>query len=129
MSQFERRFTITGIEIDKIWWKSSYSIGPFIKTHYEPMYNSTNISQRNFEETALMFCYFNNKDAFEKYLTWFPGNNIVIIGPTKESGKHCCPLPVGDPVMENYKTWTLLKTLDMEFGQNQIALYCRTHAN
>lgn len=99
---------VIGIELDKSWWKSTYSPTTFI----ELKFTETQITQaflQNCIETdrfALLFCYFNNRKAFHEYVRAYNGDIIIIVGPSTEQHIVTNPNPL-HPHFE-YDEWTLL---------------------
>ena len=44
------------------------------------------------EDTALLFCYFNNNEYFHQYLQQYRGQCVILIGPI-DGARHCDPEP------------------------------------
>lgn len=94
-----------GYEIDQGWWESKYSpptfwsdvicIDPKQLPSFEPSF-------------ALLFCYFNDVAAFERYLNAFEGNCVVLIGPDEtEKERYCDPLPF---FLRDHSKWRVHST-------------------
>jgi hypothetical protein len=116
---------ITGLEVDKNWWSRQK---PFIPLKFlEPNQPITSqflldtcLSKNwNF---SLLFCYFNNRPAFNEYVKHYKGNFIIIIGPAENTCRYTEPLPTDKEFQKNgnYKLVHLT-----EFGNNRdlIAIY------
>ncbi|KAH0535570.1 hypothetical protein KQX54_017245 [Cotesia glomerata] len=81
---------VIGIEVDKLWWQSKYSPSFYLnKIIFTSKKSPVNISA----EYAVLFCYFNNSEAFKSYLTDYPGHLVVVIGPEKGKNRHTDPRP------------------------------------
>lgn len=103
---------VVGLELDGSWWKSKWAPKTFIELKFteHPITNhflATCIQCDNDTEFALLFCYFNNRDAFQEYVRAFNGNIIIIVGPV--SGQHIVtdPLPL-NPQFERNDEWILI---------------------
>lgn len=70
---------VTGIEIDRTYWESKYARERFIQFTYPDDDNFLNVLEE--KNCALLFCYFNNREAFVSYLKKYRGNCIIILGP------------------------------------------------
>ena len=116
---------ITGLEVDRNWWLRQK---PFIPLKFlEPDQKITSqflldtCLSKNWNFT-LLFCYFNNRDAFDEYVRSYKGNFIIIIGPAENTGRYTEPLPLDKEFQKNvnYKLIHL-----NEFGNNRdlIAIY------
>ena len=79
---------------------------------------------------ALMFCYFNNGEAFRNYVKYFQGDFIIIIGPKNGAGIHTDPLPFA-PIFDlsdnNSKSilWQLEYSVQIDKSYNYIVVYKR----
>ena len=125
LCRIDATLEISGVEIDEPWWKSNYSFGPFVPTTFKPLYNECN-SDIDVTNLTLLFCYFNDFEAFSKYVDWFQGKWIVIIGPTKISGRHCNPMP--SDKLSLPKLITLHSTIKFESNLDEITIYyCGIH--
>lgn len=87
------------MEVDRTWWTSSYAVKNFIKLSFV---DSDTVLDAEFlkcccEATnwdfSLLFCYFNNRNAFLQYLSDFKGYWVIIIGPVPSSNIHTDPSP------------------------------------
>lgn len=70
---------------------------------------------------CLLFCYFNNRKAFDNYLKHFRGNVLVIIGPGEGKYVHTDPKPFDNIGLE----WELNKWEEVRNSQDFIAIYLR----
>lgn len=71
---------------------------------------------------SLLFCYFNNRDAFNEYVKCYKGTYVIIIGPAENTFRYTEPLPLDKEFQKNEK----FKLVHMaEFGNNRdlIAIY------
>ncbi|XP_028131123.1 uncharacterized protein LOC114326869 [Diabrotica virgifera virgifera] len=94
---------VLGYEINPEWWESKYSNYKFINLHYVD-----SISEKTLDSNyALLFCYFNDREAFQKYVENYRGNLIFIIGPGDETCRHTDPEP-----------------FSADFGSSEWKLYC-----
>lgn len=69
--------------------------------------------------TALLFCYFNNRPAFNDYLKHFKGDVIIIIGPGIGKNVHTDPKPFNDVSDE----WELFRSQEVRKSADFIAVY------
>lgn len=122
---------ITGLEVDKDWWMRHK---PFIPLNFlapnqeitsQFLLDSSLFRNWNF---ALMFCYFNCREAFNQYVEAYRGNWIIIIGPADKTGRYTEPLPLDKEFQKN-KNYKLV--CFQEFGDNHdiIAIYERDIEN
>lgn len=101
---------VIGLELDNSWWKSTYSPKTFIEIKFtESRITSVFLNkciQAEANEFALLFCYFNNHEAFLDYVRAYRGNLIIIVGPNSE--QHIVTDP--NPLKPNFETdeWSLL---------------------
>ncbi|CRL05908.1 CLUMA_CG019089, isoform A [Clunio marinus] len=116
---------VTGLEVDKNWWSRHK---PFIPLKFlDPGQEITSkflldtcLSKNwNF---SLMFCYFNNRKAFDEYVKCYKGNYVIIIGPAANTMRYTEPLPLDKEFQEN-ENYKLIHV--KEFGDNHdlIAIY------
>ncbi|XP_049870580.1 uncharacterized protein LOC126370002 [Pectinophora gossypiella] len=115
---------VSGVEVDGVWWQCKYAPPTFIPlllTSPALDKDIVNLLQ-NSHSTALLFCYFNNRPAFEEYLKHYSGDVLIIIGPGDGKGVHTDPKPFGD-LDEN---WKLYKWQEVRSSQDFIAVYCKT---
>lgn len=76
-----------------------------------------------------MFCYFNNRNAFNEYVNCYRGNYIIIIGPADyRTGRYTEPLPLDSEFQKN-NNYKLIHF--SEFGNNRdlIAIYEKAGKN
>ncbi|XP_063827087.1 uncharacterized protein LOC135076591 [Ostrinia nubilalis] len=114
---------VSGVEIDGAWWHCKYAPPTFI-----PLLFTANKLERDIitllqesHNTALLFCYFNNREAFKEYLKYFSGKVVVIIGPADGKGVHTDPRPFGGISEE----WTLYHSQEVRDSKDFIAIYSR----
>lgn len=122
---------MTGLEVDKNWWTKHNSFIPLKFLEPDQVISSqflldTCLSKNwNF---CLLFCYFNNRAAFDEYVKCYRGNFIIVIGPAEGTSRYTEPLPQDKEFQknENYKLVHL-----REFGNNRdlIAIYEKNVTN
>lgn len=101
---------VVGLELDRSYWNSAYSPKKFV----ELKFTETQITneflngciQAEANQFALLFCYFNNRNAFLEYVRAYNGDLIVIVGPRSEQYIVTDPNPL-NPKFENDE-WLLL---------------------
>ena len=60
---------------------------------------------------ALMFCYFNDRAAFEGYLEHYGHVDVVVIaGPAPGGDVHCDPAPMDDVMGDEWRRVAVVKT-------------------
>lgn len=76
---------------------------------------------RNWNFT-LLFCYFNNRLAFDEYVANYKGQYVIIIGPAEHTNRYTEPLPLDKEFQKNER-FKLVQV--SEFGNNRdlIAIY------
>lgn len=112
---------VRGLEIDGAWWKCKYSPPTFIPlTFAQPILDEDTIACLR-KADCLLFCYFNNRPAFNDYVKNFIGNVIIIIGPANGKGVHTDPLPFDNLGEE----WCLMKWQEVRESKDFIAVYNR----
>lgn len=95
---------------------------PFIDLHFAKRKITSSffgLHCSKLDKYGLFFCYFNNPRAFNDYVRYFPGNIIVMVGPSMKaisSGRQTDPMPE-QPEFENENQWT--KCYCKEWGNNQ----------
>lgn len=108
-----------GFEVNEKWWKSKYSTTHFIQLQFaEPFpQNCPAIG----EDQALLFCYFNNHEAFLMYLRRYCGCLLFIIGPGAGRYTHTDP----QPFKPNFETldWVLVDFEEVKCTKDYIAVY------
>lgn len=114
---------VSGVEIDGAWWHCKYAPPTFIPLLFTANELDKDIQSllQESHSTALLFCYFNNREAFNEYLKYFSGNVIVIIGPADGKGVHTDPKPFGDVPEE----WKLYDSQEVRDSKDFIAIYRR----
>ncbi|KAM7363379.1 uncharacterized protein ACRADG_000313 [Cochliomyia hominivorax] len=122
---------VYGLEVDRKWWLSNYAIKSFIPLNYiedvKDDYLTGSFLQQccalNNWNFVLMFCYFNNRSAFLKYLDVYKGNYIIIVGPLEKADIYTDPLPLEPNFPSDTKSeWILVKSLLIE-NNNVLVLY------
>lgn len=101
---------VNGLELDKSWWQSTYSPQTFVNLKF----NDTDITNdflrkcANIEtdKFALLFCYFNNRNAFLEYIRVYEGDFIILVGPMSEEYIVTDPNPL-NPKFETDE-WSML---------------------
>lgn len=109
-----------GVEVDNAWWHCKYAPPTFIPlliTRSQLDRHVINALQDT--STALLFCYFNNRPAFEDYLKHYRGTVIIIIGPGDGKNVHTDPKPFHDVGTE----WELYKSQEVRNSGDFIAVY------
>lgn len=116
---------IRGLEVDKNWWTlhSTHIPLSFVGQDQEVtpqlLLDSSLSKNWNF---ALMFCYFNCRAAFNKYVESYKGNWIIIIGPSEKTNRYTEPMALDQEFSSNpnYKLVSF-----HEFGDNRdiISIY------
>lgn len=84
--------SVKGLEVDKSWWTSCYSPNYFIDLNF---FEDDNLELEDIvgsNDFGLLFCYFNDHEAFNYYVDSFKGNWIVIIGPEDGNGRYTEPM-------------------------------------
>uniref|UniRef100_A0A1B6DGN1 Methyltransferase domain-containing protein n=1 Tax=Clastoptera arizonana TaxID=38151 RepID=A0A1B6DGN1_9HEMI len=114
---------VIGIEIDPNYWNSKYFNRTKLK--YIPLlfpqdegFNSALLDKN----AVLLFCYFNNRKAFNKYIDKYLGSCVIIIGPGLDSGRHTDPQPFD---VDFKKDWTLVDSKEIRDSKDFIAVYVR----
>lgn len=101
---------VTGIELDKSWWKSAYSPTTFIDLKFTDQQITSKFLKQcigtDTNQFALLFCYFNAREAFQQYVRAYHGDCIIIVGPSSEQHIVTDPNPL-NPKFE-INEWTLL---------------------
>ncbi|XP_022113414.2 uncharacterized protein LOC110992058 [Pieris rapae] len=115
---------VRGIEVDGTWWKSKYAPATFIDFLItSPALDKETINiLSNSDSTAILFCYFNDGDAFRDYLKYFSGRVLIIIGSNKH-GVHTNPQPFVDVGPE----WTLWDSQEVRDSQDFITIYLKNN--
>ncbi|XP_037038727.1 uncharacterized protein LOC119076149 [Bradysia coprophila] len=123
---------VSGIELKHSLWSSNYSPAKFIKVKFivdEPSTEYLRESASTVDNFALLFCYFNNRSAFDKYIEAYDGNVVLIIGPRSDCNIVTDPLPL-DPKFcgHNGFKWAVKAVIninDYEDDCNILAVYRR----
>ncbi|XP_074100927.1 uncharacterized protein LOC141528664 [Cotesia typhae] len=109
---------VIGIEIDKSWWQSKYSPSFYLnKIIFTSKKSPVNISA----DYAVLFCYFNNSEAFKSYLTDYSGHLVVVIGPEEGKNRHTDPRPFDKKFSK--MGWKLHASKKLDNGIDCIAAY------
>ncbi|KAJ8724613.1 hypothetical protein PYW08_016087 [Mythimna loreyi] len=115
---------VSGVEVDKVWWHCKYAPPSFIPLHVTPEEidkDTISLLQKN-KKTALLFCYFNNREAFNDYLKYYIGSVLIIIGP-HQKGIHTDPQPFND-VSDD---WALYKSQEIRSSGDFIVVYTKVN--
>ncbi|KAJ6633619.1 hypothetical protein Bhyg_16805, partial [Pseudolycoriella hygida] len=122
---------VRGIEMSNSLWMSNYSPTQFIKMNFiegdpSTMYLQECAATR--DDFALLFCYFNNKSAFDNYVEEYHGNVLIIIGPRNDCGIVTDPLPLNPNFCSlNGFEWELESVIDVDDDDyNVVAVYRRS---
>ncbi|XP_017009116.2 uncharacterized protein [Drosophila takahashii] len=120
-----RKVSMFGLEVDRNWWQSKYSVRSFIPLNYVEDAGQLDADLltsccNNNPPCALLFCYFNNRGAFLDYLKVFPGKWLILIGPLPARGIHTDPNPVYPQLPEDQ--WILRERLNWT-DHNIVAFY------
>lgn len=110
---------VIGIEVNQAWWESRYSNPQFITLSYADSFHPPNIPS----DYALLFCYFNNEQAFVEYVANYDGNIIIIIGPGEGRGTHTNPTPFNPNF--GCEQFELLTSQEVKDTKDFIAIYER----
>lgn len=119
--------SVSGIELANSLWTSNYSPSKFIKVNFIDGDPSTKYLEEcaiTVDNFALLFCYFNNRSAFDKYVQEYTGNVVIIVGPRNYCGIVTDPLPM-NPQFSNEGKWVVESVIDIEDGCNVVAVYKR----
>lgn len=111
---------VIGLEVDRAWWDSPYAPPTFIPLRY--VKHGDELAKLP-KQHALLFCYFNNIEAFYDYLKVYEGRCLIIIGPTIGSGRHSKPAPF-DKEFEEIG-WKLQTFKEIGQTKDYIAIYKR----
>ncbi|XP_039750858.1 uncharacterized protein LOC120627079 [Pararge aegeria] len=116
-------YPVSGLEVDGAWWQCRYAPPTFIPLKFTApdLDKDTTTLLKDSDTTALLFCYFNNGPAFKRYLQYYSGKMMIIIGPGYEKGVHTDPTPFGDVP----EAWTLYGWQEVACTKDFIAVYCR----
>lgn len=133
---------MAGLERDRAWWTSAYSPKTFIELSFiqqeeaitsETLHRAAATASDSFDldksekanQFALLFCYFNDKPAFDEYVRAFDGPLIVLVGPEACSGTVTDPQPL-NPQFEKSEThfWTIETIINID-SFNYMAVYRR----
>lgn len=120
--------SVTGVELINSLWASNYSPSKFIKLNFIEGDPSTEclqacVSPSNIDNFALLFCYFNNKLAFDKYVEAYRGSVVIIIGPRNDCDIVTDPMPLNPQFCKS--DWMLESIIDIDVDCNVAALYRR----
>lgn len=123
-------FPVSGIELKHSLWTSNYSPSKFIRVNFiddEPSAEYLQECASTINNFALLFCYFNNRAAFDKYIEAYHGNTVLIIGPISDRNIVTDPLPL-DPQFceqENRSKWSVNSIIDIGDDCNVLVVYRR----
>ncbi|XP_063987193.1 uncharacterized protein LOC135167676 [Diachasmimorpha longicaudata] len=112
---------VIGVEADKCWWQSKYSPTMYLnKIMFVTEANSTVDIPSNY---AMLFCYFNDGDAFYDYMKNYSGRVIFIIGPDKNQNRCTDPLPFDGKL--NELGWRLSRARKLDNEKDFFTVYVR----
>lgn len=115
-----------GVEVDNAWWQCKYAPPMFIPllfTHSK--LERDVITPLQDTSTALLFCYFNNRPAFEDYLKHYRGHVIIIIGPGDgKTDVHTDPKPFNNVSPD----WELYKSQEVRNSGDFISVYNKSRS-
>nr|CAD7457665.1 unnamed protein product [Timema tahoe] len=111
---------VVGVEVNRNWWESGYAPTPFLPLHFADEESLEVITHQN---SALMFCYFNDGEAFTEYLGRYRDRCLVIIGPGEGRGIHTCPTPFNPPIDE--MVWRRQSYQELGATGDFVAVYTR----
>lgn len=120
---------VCGLELDNSWWKSSYSPRTFIDLKFttDKCVDSGFLNECagwSSDRYALLFCYFNNRNAFLDYVRAYDGQMIIIVGPIDGNKIVTDPIPL-NPQFEHEDQWQLVGQCMMNDFDNCMAIYRR----
>lgn len=113
---------VIGIELDSSWWHSKYAPTLFLENIIfidEKKGRDLSI-QKNY---SILFCYFNNGEAFSNYMNNYEGNLLFVIGPAEGQQRSTDPLPF-DEKFTRYN-WKLLAKRLIMTSKDYITVYTR----
>lgn len=126
-----------GVELDKSWWSSPYSPRSFIPLKYSTNTMSVdyirslcdNDDNSDFNNAiddnfALLFCYFNNGNAFRDYISSYDGNVVIIIGPGPNLQTYTDPEPFS-PNFGVTRNWSQVSIRQFDTEGNFISIWTR----
>lgn len=98
---------------------------PTTEQLHEAAANGSEADQSYPHMFAMLFCYFNDKAAFDAYVRAFDGPLIVLVGPEACSGIVTDPQPL-NPQFEKSDThfWTIETMINID-SFNYMAIYRR----
>lgn len=115
--------SVKGLEVDESWWTSNYSPKSFIDLNFLEGSNMDLEKIAGTDNFGLLFCYFNNSEAFNNYVEAFKGKWIVIIGPEDGTGRYTEPMAL-KPCFKRTNTWKLETNFSLIEG-DIVAIYGR----
>lgn len=126
----KKGFPVSGIELSNSLWTSNYSPAKFIRLHFiegDPTTEYLQECATSVDNFALLFCYFNNKGAFDKYIESYHGNIVIIVGPRNDCGIVTDPLPLKPKFcVDNGFEWVLESVINIDVDDfNVVAVYRR----
>lgn len=121
---------VSGIDLSNSLWTSNYSPAKFIRTNFiegDPTTEYLQECAATADNFALLFCYFNNRSAFDKYMESYRGNMVIIVGPRNDCGIVTDPLPLDPKFCEhNASKWVVESVVDIDVDDyNVLAVYRR----
>lgn len=128
-------FHVTGLELDRSWWSSIYSPKTFIELNFTaPSITSEFLRKcaecNSDDNFALLFCYFNNREAFLDYMSAFTGDLVIIVGPKEGQGIVTDPIPLNPQFETNNKhKWCFVDAIEMQTKNNVLAFYKKQNSD
>lgn len=116
---------VTGIEVDRSWWESSYAPRVFLPLIYADEEHGSDITTD--KNAALLFCYFNNGTAFSEYIRQYEGNCFIVIGPGEGRGTHTHPAPF-NITPESDSVWKMEAFQEVQHTKDFIAVYVKSQS-
>ena len=116
---------MTGIEVDRSWWESSYAPPVFLPLIYADEEHGSDITTD--KNAALLFCYFNNGTAFSEYIRKYEGNCFIVIGPGEGRGTHTHPAPF-NITPESDSVWKMEAFQEVQHTKDFIAVYVKSQS-
>ncbi|KAG4079877.1 hypothetical protein HA402_015008 [Bradysia odoriphaga] len=117
---------VSGVERNHSMWTTKYSPSIFIKVRFidgDPRPEYLQNCAVTTDHFALLFCYFNNRSAFDKYIDAFLGDVVLIVGPQNDRNIVTDPLPM-NPKFTNGSKWSVKTVINID-DYNVIAVYRR----
>lgn len=112
---------VIGVEADEFWWQSKYSPPIYLnKIIFTERDNCNLVIPSDF---AILFCYFNNGQAFYDYMKNYKGKFLFIIGPDDGQNRCTDPLPFDSKLFN--LGWKLCNARLLDNKKDFITIYSR----